>query len=324
MNLIEILSRRAEGIPEGPHTRGLKAIVQHAQSAVRHLERGQRDHDETAFTDAIYRTNQAFEGSLKEAYRVLANQDPERVRPFDIENYFTQQTILRQRVLDQLSVYRKEWRNPSTHDYKLDFDEDEALLAIVTVCAFAIVLFDQIAERLSFVEAQSATVTPAARDVTRPLLDAVAHALTQFRAPGSGSAPHQAREVEIVGALAGYLSKLFPDSTVETDARLTRDRAFEVDVVLKHQSEQLIIEVKQARAGAMQRKNGINQVTHYMALGGAKQGILFFYSSEDLPDYALEEHPLPGLDGRVIVVWARGRGTAQQSVAADGSAAAER
>lgn len=305
MNLIEILSRRAEGSPDGPHTHGLKAIVQHAQCAVRHLERGQRDRDESAFTDAIYRANQAFEGSLKEAYRVLADQNPERVSPFEIENYFTQETILRQRVLDQLSVYRKEWRNPSTHDYKLDFDEDEALLAIVTVCAFAIVLFDQIAERLSFVQAQSATVTPAARDVTKPLLDTVANALVQFRAPGSGSAPHQKREVEVVGALAGYLSKLFPDSTVATDARLIRDRAFEVDVVLKHRSEQILIEVKRARPGVMQRKNGLNQVTHYMALGEAKQGILFFYSSEDAPDYELEEHLLPGLDGRVIVVSAR-------------------
>lgn len=316
MNLIEILSQRAEGIPEGPHTRGLKAIVQHAQSAVRHLERGQREHDDSAFTDAIYRTNQAFEGSLKEAYRVLANQDPDRVRPFDIENYFTQQTVVRQRVVDQLVAYRKEWRNPSTHDYKLDFDEDEALLAIVTVCAFAIVLFDQIAERLSFVQAQSATITPSARDVTTPLLDAVADALMKFRAPSSGGELHQPREVEVVGALAGYLSKLFPDASVETEARLIPDRAFEVDLVLKHHSDQIIVEVKHARAGSVQRKNGLNQVTHYLALSGAKQGVLFFYSSEDTPKYERQEHLLPGLDGRILVVSARSRNSAQPGVAA--------
>jgi hypothetical protein len=73
MNLIEVLSQRAEAIPQGPHSVGLKAVVQHAQAAVRHLERGQKERDETAFTDAVYRTNQAFEGSLKEAYRVLAS-----------------------------------------------------------------------------------------------------------------------------------------------------------------------------------------------------------------------------------------------------------
>lgn len=75
----------------------------------------------------------------------------------------------------------------------------------------------------------------------------------QFRVLGSDGA-NQVREVEAVGALAGYLSKLFPDSTVETDARLIPDRAFEVDIVLTHQSQQVLIEVKQARAGAMQRK----------------------------------------------------------------------
>lgn len=324
MNLIEILGRRAEGIPEGAHTRGLKAIVQHAQAAVRHLERGQRDRDETAFTDAIYRTNQAFEGSLKEAFRVLAGQDPDRARPFDIENYFTQQTVLRQRVLDQLSVYRREWRNPSAHDYKLDFDEDEALLAIVTVCAFAIVLFDQIAERISFVQAQSATVAPKTPDVSSPLLDRMALALTRFRAPAAGGAPHQAREAELVGALAGYLSKLFPDSRVETEVRPSKDRAFEVDIALERRGEQVLVEVKQARAGSVQKKNGLNQLTHYMALGGAKQGILFFHSDEEELDYAVDEHHLPGLAGRIIVIIPATRSPAQQSIVADGSAAAER
>jgi hypothetical protein len=72
--------------------------------------------DETAFTDAIYRTNQAFEGSLKEAYRVLTGKNPLKLRPFDIETFFQEQRILRSRVLAQFSNYRTEWRNPATHD----------------------------------------------------------------------------------------------------------------------------------------------------------------------------------------------------------------
>lgn len=88
MDLSITLKLRIESLPKGNYTQGLDSIVQHIEVASRHLLRGQDTSDETAFTDSIYRTNQAFEGSLKEAFRVLAGKDPEKVRPFDIENIF--------------------------------------------------------------------------------------------------------------------------------------------------------------------------------------------------------------------------------------------
>ena len=304
MNLIEILQQRAESLIEGPYTVGLRSVVQHAQVAVRHLERGQREADETAFTDAIYRTNQAFEGSLKEAYRVLAGKDPDRARPFDIESYFAENTILRPRVLAQLSAYRTEWRNPSAHDYKLDFDEDEALLAIVTVCAFSIVLFDQIAERVSFLEAQKATAaSPRPIDAGRPLLDIVAAAVQNFHVPvHTDSSSGELREVEVVGALAGFLSNQVPSAVISPDVQLVTDRAFRVDLAVVRDSEQVLVELKRARPGVVQMKQGINQLTHYMALGGAKSGLLFFYSAEANPVYEISEHSLPGVGGRILIV----------------------
>ena len=80
-----------------------------------------------------------------------------------------------------MSRYRTEWRNPSTHDYKLDFDEDEALLAIASVCAFAIVLLDQITEKLNFDRAKAAAPPTYSKDVTKPLAEAVAEAVLGFR-----------------------------------------------------------------------------------------------------------------------------------------------
>jgi hypothetical protein len=88
---------------------------------------------------------------------VLAGKDPAKQRPYDIEKYLEQKAAFRQRVLAQFTNYRTEWRNPSTHDYKLDFDESEAFLAIVSVSAFACLLFDQIAEHLSYQKAKTAT-----------------------------------------------------------------------------------------------------------------------------------------------------------------------
>lgn len=123
--------------------------MRHINAAIRHLNRG-NDVEEDACTDAIYRTNQAFEGSLKEAYRVLAKKDPTGISPFKIEEYLEGHNLIRPRVLKQLTRYRTDYRNPSTHDHKLDFDEDEALLAIVSVCAFSKLLLDQISASLAF------------------------------------------------------------------------------------------------------------------------------------------------------------------------------
>lgn len=303
MNLIDILRERAESLAEGPYTVGLRSVVQHAQAAVKHLGRGQREGDESAFTDAIYRTNQAFEGSLKEAYRVLADKDPDHVRPFDIENYFTQNTILRPRVIAQLSAYRMEWRNPSTHDYKLDFDEDEALLAIVTVCAFAIVLFDQIAERLSFLRAQKATATlPKTTDTGQPLLDVVAAAVQKFRMP-THPGRTEPREVEILGALAGFLSNQLPSAVIQSEAELVS--GFRVDMVVERDREQVLIEMKRASPESMQTHDAIYQLTHYMVLSGAKSAVLFFYSSDPELAYDIRTHELPGVNGRIVVIVAR-------------------
>src|SRR5687768_12024943 len=144
MDLVTIIRDKIERAGEGDHSPGLKAVLLHIETAVAHRDRGQDTPDDTAFTDTIYRTNQAFEGGLKEAYRVLTGKTPEKKTPSQIEEYFTSNVIFRPRVLSQFKNYRTEWRNPSTHDHQLDFDASEALLAIVSVCAFANVLLDQI------------------------------------------------------------------------------------------------------------------------------------------------------------------------------------
>jgi len=117
MNLVEILRSRVADLSHGDYVVGLKAVLQHIEVAESHLERGKATSEETAFTDAIYRTNQAFEGSLKEAYRVLTGKNPAKETTNKIEQYLQEQNVLRHRVLAQLTNYRREWRNPSTHDY---------------------------------------------------------------------------------------------------------------------------------------------------------------------------------------------------------------
>jgi hypothetical protein len=286
MDLLQILRSRVSALPEGNYTKGLSAVIKHIGVAVGHLERGHKDPDDTAFTDAIFRTNQAFEGSLKEAYRVLNAKDPAKETPNKIELYLKQQNVLRPRVLAQLTNYRTVWRNPSAHDYRLDFDEDEALLAIVTVSAFAIVLVDQITERISFNQAKEvASEQPSPSPRSEVLVDRVSDLIelfiTQFNHTHANKT--DIRGVEIVGALGGFLAVAAPELKADIRGPLLGDNGTG-DFLITSGEQSLILEIKRAgpQLTTFARDQSAQQVLGYMEAYGIKQGILFFYSS---PNY---------------------------------------
>ena len=216
MDLLETFRERAAALPTGDHTPGLRAVIQHIVAAEAHLARG-RAGDDTAFTDVIYRTNQAFEGVLKEAYRVLASQNPEAVRPFEIEVYLQQASVLQPRVISHLSSYRTAWRNPSTHDHRLSFTEDEALFAIVTITAFAVMLTNQISEKLNFVTAQARAAAAPLSPSSTSLLDRVSDALLVFRWIAPKRETAVPRDKDLVSAIAGHLQGAIPRVTIITE-----------------------------------------------------------------------------------------------------------
>jgi hypothetical protein len=310
MDLLEILRTRAVSLPEGDYTLGISAVIQHIETASKHLGRGQTSTDETAFTDAIYRTNQAFEGSLKEAYRVLTGKDPARETPNDIELYLQQQNRLRPRVLAQFTKYRKEWRNPSTHDYRLEFDEDEALLAIVTVCAFAIVLIDQITEQISF-DRTKATTHHRQRPVSRgqSLLHRVRSLFPEFVSQfNQGHARrHDFRETEVIGALAGFLSSAAPDIRAHMEEKLHTQRTERADLVLESSGERLLVEVKRRRLGVpLGMGRNMRQVSNYMALSDITEAILFVFIIPNNGTITQMEYDAQGTPGRIVVISTNG------------------
>lgn len=307
MDLVEILRQRIDALPAGEYSLGLNAVLQHIRVAVGHHLRGQSGYEESAYTDAIYRTNQAFEGSLKEAFRVLAGRDPDRVTPAKIEEHFQAQGSLRERVLEQFAYYRTRWRNPSTHDYRLDFSEDEALLAIVYVCAFAIVLVDQIIERVSF-EAAASTVEPECSnpESALPLVERLASALLRFRFDHNrrvSAAPP--RESEIVGALAGYVRGVLPDVAGEADYRIPGDAQFMVDLIFTSDGDHVIVEVKRGQNRLRSiLDDGVAQLETYLGLSQAKNGILYLFplrNEDELVRRDLESTK----GGRIIIIGPR-------------------
>ena len=309
MDLVDTLRKKIDVLEDGEYVPGLKAVLLHIETAFRHLSRGQDADDETAFADAIYRSNQAFEGSVKEAYRVLAGQDPAKKRPFGIENYLELNNIFRSRVLSQLTTYRTEWRNPSAHDYKLDFDESEAFLAIVSVSAFACLLLDQIAERIAYTKSQAEAVAqkPAleaslAQTVNADLLVRLTELLNQFCAIHlpSASSSSKTTEPQVIGALHGFLSSAAPELAVQTEARLGAQRSFRADLLVSRGGERVVIELKR-RLWRQNYANSVAQVEHYLLIGGIKDGILLFLP--DVPS-SMErfEITIAAIDGRLVVL----------------------
>jgi hypothetical protein len=305
MDLLESLRTRLNILPEGDHSAGLRAVLVHVEAAFRHLARGQESADDSLFTDAIYRTNQAFEGSIKEAYRVLAGIHPVRLRPFDIENYLEEHGIFRSRVLAQFRNYRQDWRNPSTHDYTLVFDESEAFLAIISVSAFAYLLFDEIAEKLS--QQASQAETEAAKegfgDViasgNERLLDRVKTALIAF-AGRQHSTPLKT-EAQFIGALMGFMATLMPDLSIESEKSLSPDGKERADLVVGDGEFNVIVELKRGRPNEGSVRSGLSQLTSYMSLAKAIHGILFFTPFEP-GEIEVEEMPIPRVGGYALVL----------------------
>jgi hypothetical protein len=286
MDLIASLRSQAAALPDGPYTAGIEAVLLHLDAAFRHRQRGVENDDETFFTDAIYRSNQAFEGSVKEAYRVLAGKDPSHKRPFDIESYLESNDIFTARVLKQFTNYRTEWRNPSTHDYKLKFDQSESLLAIVTVAAFASMLIDQISEKLAFDASQrevrsnptqaDQTLEPIRNKAVREKVSALIQefCLNHYPTPIEGKL---VTERQLMGALHGFLVSMIPELTVATDVRLEGYRHPCPDWVIADQSERVVVEFRLTRIReVMAHGNALSLVGTYMEATGIRSGILVY------------------------------------------------
>jgi hypothetical protein len=294
MDILEIIRRTIETLPEGPHLAGLRSVLRHIEAAYKHFARAQTDKDESAFTDAIYRTNQAFEGSIKEAYRVIEHKDPQKMTPREIEGYFERNKVFRGRVLAQFTNYRREWRNPSTHDHNLDFDEDEAFLAIVSVSAFTKLLIDQIAEQLSFSAAQRDVKAHKGIVVARPTIGErlsarVIRLFLEFsrRYATTDTAVRVETEAQLMGALAGFLSTVAPDLKFSTGRVYRNERSHYVDMVIKHGDELVLVELKRGQHRAL-IDQGTNQLIHYLQAAKAKEGVLFLYSDK-ATEYTTDE-----------------------------------
>lgn len=285
MDLLKLIKDKCDSFSDPEIFHGIKSVISHIEIAERHLEKGKMG-DDYLFTDVIYRTNQAFEGSLKEAYRVLTGNKSNNLTPDHIERYLEKNNILKERVLSLFTNYRREWRNESTHDYKLYFTEQEAFLAITNICAFFNILLDQMLEKKAYdqekIELSKSKILPYVPVKDQNLIEQISQLLIMFSkdAPSKMIGVSMPRYFEkgLIGALAVYLS--FADEQIEviTEYNIPIDSSrFIADMLVKKGENQLLIEIKvSTKYNGIMFQHGREQLFSYMSASGIAEGILYF------------------------------------------------
>ena len=281
MDLIAEIHFKLERLRSHASLEGVTAATRHIEFAQRWFERAREDQDDDLYNDAIYRTNQAFEGMLKEAYQVLTGKEVGKLTPHKIEQHLLDENVFTSRVLDLFKNYRQQWRNPSTHDHRLVFGEEEALLAIVSVSAFAAILLDQIIERINFID-EKKEIKERISDINyrpddrkgTPFHDNVIVILELFSNEDSHFRPDtKTMESEILGRLSGFIESLDPSIKVIRDLVIA-DR-LRPDLILEQGRERLLVEIKRAGFGSDAYASGKAQVLHYLEKAGLQLGILY-------------------------------------------------
>jgi hypothetical protein len=286
VDLLKLLKDKAEYFSTSEDDRGVSSVVTHIEIAERHYENG-KSGDDYLFNDVIYRSNQAFEGALKEAYRIITGSNPNKITPHKIEKYFEENSVLKERVLQLFTNYRTEWRNKSTHDYKLYFSEQEAFLAIVNISAFINILLDQMAQKRAYdkedSELKSSRHEKHATAENKLLIDRVVELLISFseEVPDktSGSTIPRITEVELIGSLTAFLNNLAEDINVFSEYSISRkqdSRKYYADFFLQSDTEKLIIEIKNPSHGVSRiLSSGTEQLLSYLTASGVTDGILY-------------------------------------------------
>jgi len=286
MDTLEYLRNKAERLSVLLPKSGILAVLRHIEIAEQHFHRGREEGESDLFSDVIYRANQAFEGSLRESYSILAGKNPSKKRAFDLEAYFADNKIFHDRVTDLFTNYRKKWRNPSTHDHLATFSESEAFLSLLSVTSFAGVLIDQMIEHLAFEYEKNRLAKDSGKikkeldkHSKEPFVDRLTVALQKFVSQPTLNNVHS--EVELAANLNAYLASIL--TSIETiHEPLINDSQGEMrpDFAITEGKSKAVIELKRFRVWNDKIvQTAKDQVRRYMNAMDAKVGIILFVPS---------------------------------------------
>jgi hypothetical protein len=95
-------------------------------------------------------------------------------------------------------------------------------------------------------------------------------------------------EMQVIGALAGFLSSLAPDLRVFMERQIAGAPQQSIDMLVENASERVVVELKRSLRSL---DPGIHQVEYYMSAAKASEGILFIYPRK-ATDYQIDLHVL--------------------------------
>lgn len=287
MDLLNLINSNSTALSGSTFDAGLTAVIRHLHRAELYLMRGREQDDQDFFNDVVYRTNQAYEGILKEAFELFTAKVSGRLRTADLEQHFAKEDILSARVSSALQTYRQEWRNPSTHDHRLFFSEQDATLALSTISTFVYLLLDQMievrasqlqqarSERASNKDVAPKSDSSLAVAVADALMDhALSDALTGLSKP--------TRELEIIGTVHGHLAAVLPQVKADPDPVIPAGILnLRPDLILEDGSSKVVVEIKRLSAAPAERVvQGFAQLKNYLILTGTREGVLYLVPSE--------------------------------------------
>ncbi|MDO6493085.1 MULTISPECIES: hypothetical protein [unclassified Cellulophaga] len=281
MNIFDRIQKQIQEITETESSIFLDSVSLHLERAEYYYNLG--ENDSYYYNDVIYRTNHAFEGALKEAYKILANKTNEEVTkqtPYKIEKYFEDNGVFKERVLELFKNYRSEWRNKSTHDYKLFFDNNEAFIAITSVSSFVFLLFNQIIEKIAFdyeqdkINTSKKTFLKLKEDgmkvarglfemITMSLVDNINYEEFKDKSP---------LETQIIGFLKANLSWYFKEGNVLEEPKIKGN--LRPDFIIELSGDKIVLEVKKF-SKKLNKKPMWSQLLTYLRYADIKEGIVF-------------------------------------------------
>jgi len=257
----------------------IDSIKHHLERAEYYYQHGENDPD--YYNDVIYRTNQAFEGAIKEAYKILASKDDTIVvkeTVYSIEQYFDENKIFKDRILELFRNYRSDWRNASTHDYKLFFDSSEAYIALTSVSSFVFLLLKQIMEKISAdLELHNINTSKARQkritsliNAQTDLLELISAILIEFIHVHNLSSEVKLHKPELMGLLSGYLSAFY-NISVHIQPSLVSGLKPDFLITLNH--DRVIVIIKRYLF-IKDIEPAISELLTYMTQSGIEQGVL--------------------------------------------------
>ncbi len=292
MNIFDTISDQIVRIGQLADNHGLQSVLTHIERAGSLLETGKELQDDQYFNDVIYRTNQAYEGILKEAFEFLSKEEGNRKRLYDIEKYLSKEEVFSPRVLQLFQNYRREWRNESTHNYQLFFSDTEAFLAIISVTAFVHVLLNQILEELAAgIQEKALEDQPVVLSQERSLMEdpwavQLGKAVQAFaQSPASTLDPDDA-EAEMAGKLTAFFRASLPTLQVKRQPIFNlEDHQYTIDLILTdtNTQQQCAIDIKRG-SGPIAASSLPSQMDTFLAKVGMEHGLVIVKGTGPVKD----------------------------------------